>query len=169
MQFTEIVEILQDELDGVYASNEDDDNNDDELDGSDGITNKTKVSSSSSPSTTTSTTTSKSTDQVPEEDADDWNDIDDMKEIAREIYDELREDSPSLSIANFKKWEDVKDLIATKAISSAELDEAIKKVGVIIIIIIIIITIIIIIIIIARHQRQYPSTNSTSLLRSWMT
>ena len=122
MQFTEIVEILQDELDGVYASNDDDDDNNDELVSSDGIT-KTKVSSSS-------TTTSKIADQAPEEDSDDWNDIDDMKEIAREIYDELREDSSSLSITNFKKWEDVKDLIATKAISSAELDEAIKKVGV---------------------------------------
>lgn len=146
MQFTEIVEILQDELDGVYASNDDDDNDDNEIDSNNSIAN-TKMKSP------LSTTTLESKDELSQED-DEWNDTDDMKEIAREIFDELREDSVTLSVANFKKWEDVKDLISTKAITSTELDEAIKKVGVISFFIIINTIIIIIIVIFTRYLKQ---------------
>ena len=118
MQFSEIVEILQDELDGVYADNDDDDDDNDVI-----IDKKTKLSSSSSLSSSLSQV-------VDNDNDDDWNDTDDMKEIAIEIFDELRGDATTLSVANFKKWDDVKDMISTKAISSSELDDAIKKVGV---------------------------------------
>ena len=124
MQFSEIVEILQDELDGVYA-----DNDDEEEDSNDNDNNITKLSSSSS--SPSSSSPSSSSSKLPQDgNNDDWNDSDDMKEIAIEIFDELRGDSTTLSVANFKKWDDVKDMILTKVISSSELDDAIKKVGV---------------------------------------
>ena len=52
-----------------------------------------------------------------------------FEEVAQELFDELRGKSDKVSVAALKEWEDVKEMIASKVMSSVDLDEAIKSIA----------------------------------------
>ena len=52
------------------------------------------------------------------------------KEMARELYDELRQGKPSLDVADFLVWEDIVDVMSTGVIDDETMQVIIEEVGV---------------------------------------
>lgn len=66
-------------------------------------------------------------DSTTDEDDDDYEDIPEPQteeEKARQIYDKLRGNRPSVSVADFLKWEDVVDLLDCGAVTKEQLGQA---------------------------------------------
>lgn len=67
-----------------------------------------------------------------DEDGDEVNneDEDDDDVLAREIYNELKGTRDALPLVDFIKWEDVQELLDTKALSEDNLADSITKAGI---------------------------------------
>jgi CO dehydrogenase/acetyl-CoA synthase beta subunit len=70
-------------------------------------------------------------EEEEENDSEDSDEDDDetMKDVARELFDELKGGDSKLSVAAFKSWSDVKDLVDNDLITSEALNEMILKVS----------------------------------------
>ena len=176
-QFVEIVDILQDAMDGLTTDLDGDDDFDYEDDGeltdddlnfdeeeadskskkSAKVGKETKIpvsttitaaagkdtSAGKSPppaATKASPSAPKGKSKVeeipPEDDEDDdsdkdpYDDLDDeemMKEVAQELYDELRGKNTKLALSAFRAWDDIKDLLKDDLVTAKELDAVINE------------------------------------------
>jgi hypothetical protein len=110
-QFREVVDLVQDYLDGIdsFASDDEEEADDDEV-----VEEVKKPMKSPSLSDETAP-------------IDDENE--DFEVIIQELYDDLRGADSKLSIDKLKQWEDVKDLLDSQALTTIELEEAISASG----------------------------------------
>ena len=129
-QFAEVLEILQDSLDGLDSNDDmdDDDMDDDGMEGDeyleDDITEQIiaqrKVDNRSGKIITAE----------KNEDFDDLNQEEgNFTKIASEMYDELKGSSMSLSVAKFKAWSDVKEMLDAGVFTEEDLDAGLRAVG----------------------------------------
>ena len=151
-QFKEIIDILQDSIDGIspdvlkaYADDEEDDDavaqmSDAEIAALPVLPAKMQPAMSSAPAKgagkAKSGATAAPAAAVDEEGApvtfseDSASAIEDeaLEEVAQEIFDELRGKSKSLTIKSFKAWSDIEDLKANGLIDDADIQEALEEV-----------------------------------------
>lgn len=151
MQFQEIVEIIQDGMDGVDTKAYDDDEElaaeDDEDDEEAALPAKSSpivMAAPASPSPSPSKANAKpnakpnAKAEVDEEgtpvsaDAAAMEDLEDeaIEEVAQEIFDELRGKAKSLSVKAFREWSDIQDLQQNELIVEADIAAALYELGV---------------------------------------
>ena len=68
-------------------------------------------------------------EDTDDNDTDDDSDDDDEQEV-QEIYDMLKKNKKTLSLVDFIQWEDVQELLESKALSKDDLAKAIANVGI---------------------------------------
>lgn len=148
-QFQEIVEILQDAMDGVssdtlknYEQDEDEDElSEEEVQSLPPLPAKlqpiTMTKDDSKASKKSAPVAKQTKQEVDEEGAsvamndEDMDSMEDeaIEEVAQEIFDELRGKSKTLSVKAFREWSDIKDLEKNELIDQEAIKEALEEVG----------------------------------------
>jgi len=140
-QFVEVVDMLQDAMEGMTTDLDDFEDDDEEESVSPVIKVPTKITVPDVKKVEAIPITKKSdpivAKAVVEEEEEEENDSEDsdedddetMKDVARELFDELKGGDSKLSVAAFKSWSDVKDLVDNDLITSEALNEMILKVS----------------------------------------
>jgi len=140
-QFSEVVEIMQDALDGITVDldEENEDEDDDEEvavkpPAKSSVVTMAAAAASSAPKPVVmaQAPVKKEKEEEAEEDNDDEEldegDLEDeaVEEVAREIFDELRGKNPKVPIKAFKEWSDIVDMQASGYITTKQLDKALS-------------------------------------------
>ena len=140
-QFVEIVDILQDAMEGMTTDldefgDDDDEDDDDVVSPPAPVIVKPAVklaAAAAPPAVKLAAAAAPPTERTKmvlelESEADSADDDDTMKEVAMELFDELRGDSAKLTVTAFKSWSDIAELVDNGLITLKDLDKMVTDV-----------------------------------------